>query len=110
MKRKILIAILILVFAAIGFKILNTSGSINDEKFQFGEAKKGDIINTVSGTGTINALSTVEVGTQVSGTVDQRYADFNDQVKKGQLLAVLDTMVLKTQVLDAQANVERVDA
>ncbi|MFZ5518971.1 MAG: efflux RND transporter periplasmic adaptor subunit [Candidatus Zhuqueibacterota bacterium] len=110
MKKKIIAIALILVVAAIGLTILNMSGSVKEENFQFGEARMGDIINSVSSTGAINAVSTVEVGTQVSGTLDRLHADFNDQVKKGQLLAVLDTIVLKTQVLDAQANVERVEA
>jgi len=68
---------------------------------------RGTLENTVSGTGTLSAVGTVEVGSQVSGTIAEIYMDYNDTVKKGQLLAVLDTTLLATSVRDAEANMRR---
>ena len=69
-------------------------------------AKKGSIINTITATGTIQADTTVAIGTQVSGVISHVYVDFNSEVKKNQLLAVLDTTPLKTQVRQAEASLE----
>ncbi len=69
--------------------------------------KKGSIINTITATGTIEADTTVLIGTQVSGVISKIYVDFNSVVKKGQLLAVLDTTPLQTAVRQAQANLEQ---
>src|SRR6266498_162288 len=57
----------------------------------------GYIANTVTATGTVQPVDTVAVGTQVSGTISRVYADFNSQVKKGQLLAELDKTILNAQ-------------
>ena len=65
---------------------------------------KGSIAAEVTATGTLSARSTVVVGAQVSGRVVELHADFNDQVKKGQLLAKLDPQVLQAQIDQAQAN------
>lgn len=66
--------------------------------------------STVSATGTLNAVTTVQVGTQVSGQVSAIYADFNDHVKKGQLLARIDPTLLVQAVRDAEAGLERSNA
>ena len=79
-------------------------------EFKFAEIARGDIENVVSGTGTLNPVGTVEVGTQVSGTIDHLYADFNDHVTVGQLLAVLDTSALAASVREGEANVARTRA
>ncbi|MDR0489707.1 MAG: efflux RND transporter periplasmic adaptor subunit [Oscillospiraceae bacterium] len=65
----------------------------------------GDITASVSATGNVSAVETVEVGTQVSGTIKALYADYNSLVKKGQLIAQLDTDMLEAQVSSAKANV-----
>ncbi|MDQ0475581.1 efflux RND transporter periplasmic adaptor subunit [Chryseobacterium sp. MDT2-18] len=59
----------------------------------------GDITETITATGTIQPVDTVAVGTQVSGTINKIYVDFNSQVKKGQLLATLDPSLLRDQSL-----------
>jgi HlyD family secretion protein len=68
--------------------------------------KKGAIINTVTATGTIEADTTVSIGTQVSGVINKIFVDFNSVVKKGQLLAELDKTPLLTQVQQAQASLD----
>lgn len=67
-------------------------------------ADRGDIRATVSATGTVNAVTTVLVGTQVSGTIKQLFVDFNSAVKKGQLLALIDPASFEAQVAQASAN------
>jgi len=71
---------------------------------------RASIKSTVSATGALGAVRTVQVGTQVSGQVAKLYADFNDHVKKGQLLARIDPTLQQQAVEDAQAQVERAQA
>jgi HlyD family secretion protein len=78
--------------------------------FRFTTVSRGAIQALVSSTGTLQAVTTVSVGTQVSGQVSALLVDFNDQVKKGQLLARIDPTIARQGVADAQANLERVQA
>ena len=71
---------------------------------------RGDIVETVGATGTLQAVTTVQVGTQVSGTIQELYADFNSLVKKGQVLARLDPSLFQTQIEQARANLIRAEA
>src|SRR3974377_447576 len=57
----------------------------------------GDIQQTVTATGTVNAVTTVQVGTQVSGTIKTLYVDFNSRVKKGQIIAQIDQSTFESQ-------------
>src|SRR6516165_7383695 len=65
---------------------------------------RGDVVDTVGATGTLQAVTTVQVGTQVSGTISELHADFNSLVKKGQVLARLDPSLFQTQIEQAKAN------
>ena len=65
---------------------------------------RGDILEVVGATGTLEAVVTVQVGSQVSGTIQSLYADFNSQVKKGQVIARLDPSIFDARVGQAQAN------
>lgn len=78
--------------------------------FRTATIERTTLQSTVSSTGTLNAVTTVQVGTQVSGQVSAIYADFNDQVKKGQLLARIDPTLLVQAVRDAEAGLERSNA
>jgi HlyD family secretion protein len=71
---------------------------------------RGDIADTVQATGTLEAVETVDVGTQVSGVVQEMNADYNDIVKKGQVIARLDPSIIQTQIEQASANVTRAQA
>jgi HlyD family secretion protein len=71
------------------------------------KVEKGNISNTVTATGTIQAIKTVNVGTQVSGIILHIYVDFNDKVKQGQLLAKLDETPLRTQLEQSQSAVDQ---
>lgn len=78
----------------------------NSYSFEIAVVKKGSIINTVTATGTIQADTTVMIGTQVSGVIKKIYVDFNSVVRKGELLAELDKTPLETQVQQAQASLD----
>jgi HlyD family secretion protein len=78
--------------------------------FRFTTVERGDIRAVVSATGTLQAVTTVSVGTQVSGQISALLVDFNDHVKKGQLLARIDPTIAQQGVADAQANLEKVQA
>lgn len=71
---------------------------------------RGDIVETVQGTGTLGAVTTVTVGSQVSGVVSWLGADFNSTVRKGQVIARLDPALLDAQVLQARASLTRATA
>jgi HlyD family secretion protein len=71
---------------------------------------RGDVADTVGATGTLQAVTSVQVGTQVSGTVMELHADFNSLVRKGQVLARLDPSLFETQIEQARANLIRAQA
>lgn len=105
--RKLLIVVAVVVVAVVGIVIAKGRGKDGDSKYTFGEVTRGDLKSVVSATGALSAVGTVEVGTQVSGTLAKLYVDFNDPVHRGQVLAVLDTTMLATSVKDARAGVLR---
>ena len=73
-------------------------------------ATRGSIVNTVSATGSLEAVTTVQVGSQVSGAIESLYADFNSIVKKGQVLARLDQSLYRTAIEQARANLTKAEA
>jgi HlyD family secretion protein len=72
--------------------------------------ERGNLRNTVTATGALQAVTTVQVGSQASGTISALYADFNSVVKKGQVVAQLDPAVTKALVEQAQANLQQARA
>ncbi|MDA3896587.1 MAG: efflux RND transporter periplasmic adaptor subunit [Desulfobacteraceae bacterium] len=79
-------------------------------QFRIEKIKRGSIENTISCTGTLSAVGTVEVGTQVSGTIEKVLVDYNDRVTKGQILAELDLDTLNAAVDAADASVIKANA
>jgi HlyD family secretion protein len=71
---------------------------------------RGDVVSTVEATGTLEAVTTVQVGSQVSGTINALHADFNSKVRKGEVIAELDSSLFQTQVEQARATVARLQA
>ncbi|MBZ9631589.1 efflux RND transporter periplasmic adaptor subunit [Salegentibacter sp. LM13S] len=105
-KAKILLSVSLIVILLISaYYILNTD---NEPSFivETVPVKRGEINTLVTATGTIEPLTKVAVGTQVSGEVEKIYADYNSEVKKGQLLAELDKTNLKAALGQAQASYE----
>ncbi|MGC2331856.1 MAG: efflux RND transporter periplasmic adaptor subunit [Candidatus Acidiferrales bacterium] len=82
----------------------------NDPKFTTAEVRTGNITASVQATGTINALTTVPVGSYVSGTVEYIFADYNTRVHSGQVLAQLDPAIYEAQVTQARGNLENAQA
>ncbi len=103
MKKIFLIGGAIVLLAVIGAVIFLRSKE-SEPKFRTEKVTKGDIVMTVTATGTVNAVITVQVGTQVSGTIKRLYADFNSHVKKGQLIAQIDPALFEEQVSQSRAN------
>ena len=104
-KRIWLIILGIVVAAIVVFLIVNARKSANkDLVIRTHVVAEYTVENTVTATGTIEPVETVEVGTQVSGKVEKIYVDFNDVVKKGDLLAELDKLTLNQSVSRAKAS------
>lgn len=105
MKKKVIVAAGLIVILAIGGLFLFKNRA-NGVKFRTEKVTKGDIHASVTATGTMNAVTTVLVGTQVSGTIKQLFVDYNSIVKKGQPLAQIDPAVFQAQVEQARANLQ----
>jgi HlyD family secretion protein len=107
-RRRILIpavpAAVILLLLIFGFN--------RQDSVQYFTAKvaRGDILSAVDATGTINAVTTVQVGSQISGTISRLYADFNSKVKKGQVIAQIDPATFRARVEQAKADLENAQA
>ena len=110
MKKLIIIAVILLVigFGIWHFFINSSSGA--ESQYEFVEVERGGLENIVTSTGTIEAVNTVEVGTQVSGIIKNIFVDFNDKVSKEQILALVDTAVLVSRVREAEASLIRAQA
>lgn len=87
-----------------------SSGSEGAPGYVMSAARRGDVVDTVEATGSLQAVTTVQVGSQVSGTIQSLHADFNSQVRKGDVIARLDPSLLQAQVDQASATVVRLEA
>jgi multidrug efflux pump subunit AcrA (membrane-fusion protein) len=79
-------------------------------QYMTAKVERGNLRNTVTATGTLQAVTTVQVGSQASGTISALYADFNSKVKKGQVIAQFDPAVTKAQADQARANLQQATA
>jgi HlyD family secretion protein len=105
MKKKIILFLLLLVAVATAAIFYFRSGKkTNAINFVTAKAQYGYIAKTVTATGNVQPEDTVSVGAQVSGVVNAVYADFNDVVRKGQLLAKVDASIITAQVQESSAN------
>jgi HlyD family secretion protein len=110
--KKILIVLPIFAVAAIattGF-FLARNRSAASASYRFVAVDRGDVTSIVSATGTLSAVRTVAVGTQVSGQIAALYVDFNDHVHKGQVIALLDSTLLAQAVEQAQTDLDKAQA
>jgi HlyD family secretion protein len=99
-KASIIIGVVAIVFITYSFFSGTATAEIKAETIK---AKKGEVVTTVTATGTLQPITEVSVGTQVSGVVQKIYVDYNSVVKQGQLLAELDKTTLNSAVVLAQA-------
>jgi len=109
MKKLILLLLVIVgVGAGAGAYYMRRSGP--EPSAMTMPVTRGDVVDLVQATGALEAVTTVDVGTQVSGLVQDMYADFNQIVKKGQVIARLDPSLIQTQIEQRRASVVRAEA
>ena len=108
--KKLTIALGIFLLVMILKTLLNISPSLDEKMFELSEVKKGNLAYEVTATGKINPINTVTVGTQVSGIVEKVLVDYNDDVKEGDVLALLDSSTLKEDMEKSLANYELAQA
>jgi HlyD family secretion protein len=108
--KKLILIIIVLTAAGVGAAGLYGRRGTTGPDVRTARITRGDIVDSVQATGTVEAVTTVEVGTQVGGIVQELYADFNSIVKKGQVIARLDPTILDTQIEQQRANVTRSEA
>jgi len=110
MKRAVITLIVFAVLGATGYGYYRYRHATPAPAVATSAVTRGDLVEQVGATGTLQAVTTVQVGTQVSGTIQQIYADFNALVRKGQVLARLDPSLFQTQIAQARANLLRAQA
>jgi HlyD family secretion protein len=110
MKKLIVATLILAAGAAAGTYYYKLRASGTEPVITTVQLSRGDVVEAVGATGTLQAVTTVQVGTQVSGTIQALYADFNEIVRKGQLVARLDPSLFETQIEQARANLIRSEA
>ena len=99
------IAVVAIVAVAIGIFIFGDGGKSKQTiAFETVKIARGNVAESITATGTVKPVTEVEVGTQVSGIIDKLYADYNTEVKKGQLIAEMDRVTLNSELQSAQAQ------
>jgi HlyD family secretion protein len=108
MKKRYLIIICIVILLIGGWFAWKWLGASNGKlDFRLSKVERGDIVQTVNATGTIQPLKLVQVGTQVTGPIKKLYADFNSRVKDGDIVAQIDPAIYEARVLQDKANLTR---
>lgn len=102
-KYGILLAVVIII-AGVGIWITTSKATESKTTFTTTKVNKGDISNSVTATGTVEPVTQVEVGTQVSGIIRNLYADYNSQVTKGQIIAELDKANLLNELASKKST------
>ena len=111
MKKSIIYIGSAVIVLAAGFLIYKSVTKTKQTvSIETAKVERGTISNSVTATGTLEAVKTVEVGTQVSGVIEKLFVDFNSEVKKGQLLAQLDETPLMAQLDQSKASVDQAEA
>jgi HlyD family secretion protein len=106
-RRFLLIAIVVVVGVLVALFFFRRGKGKGGDQYRTEAVSQGNISANVNATGTLSAVVTVQVGSQVSGIISKLYADFNSQVKKGQLLAELDPTPFQQTVEQRQADVTK---
>jgi len=105
-RKRVVIAVAVLAAAAVAVAVFKPKNdAVPPSKYRSTVVDRGAINQTVTATGTINPVALINVGSQVSGTVAELNADFNDRVKKGQVLLKLEPTIFNAQVRQAEANI-----
>ena len=107
--KRIILAVLLVVAVGVGAGAYYSTRNGTPPAVSTALVSQGPIVDTVSATGTVQAVTTVQVGTQVSGTVSWLGADFNSVVRKGQVIARLDPSLLDAQRAQSEASLTQGD-
>jgi HlyD family secretion protein len=110
MRRRILLTTAALLTGTVALTAFYARGRAAEPELTTAAVARGDVVQSVKATGTLEAVTTVQVGSQVSGTIASLQADFNSQVKKGQVVARLEPSLLQAQVDQARATLTRLQA
>lgn len=110
MKKALITLVVLVALGAGGYRYYRYRTVPKPPTVTTAAVTRGDLADRVGATGTLQAVTTVQVGTQVSGTIQSLYADFNSLVRRGQVLARLDPSLFQTQIEQAQANLLRAQA
>jgi HlyD family secretion protein len=102
MKKKLLVGLGLVLLILVGIFFFRTKAPA--QKYETVAVDRGDIIENVTATGTLNPVITVRVGSQVSGRIAKLFADFNSEVKEGQIVAQVETDIYESRVAQAKAN------
>lgn len=105
-KTYVVTAVVVLALAGGGGWWWSQRGATDAVQYRTGKIERGPLVATVSASGTVNPVTQVSVGTQVSGQIKDIYVDFNSEVKAGQLIAVIDPESIEYRVRSAQADVD----
>src|SRR3989338_320681 len=109
MKRFIIVVVILLLIGGSGFWFWTTNSN-SSQKYRYAKVERGDIIATISATGTIQPVTQLQVGTQVTGTIKKLFADFNSRVKANQVIAQIDFAQFEARVNQDKANLIRAEA
>jgi len=111
-KKRVFVAIAVVLAgaAAIYYQKENSKPKEEEPKYKTAIADKGNITQTVTASGTLNPVALINVGSQVSGTVVELKADFNDRVKQGQVLLKLDPTIFNAQIKQSEASLASAEA
>jgi len=110
MRRRILLTSAVLLTGTVALTAFYRTAGDSTPELTTAVVARGDVVQSVKATGTLEAVTTVQVGSQVSGTIAELLADFNSQVKKGQVVARLDPSLMQAQVDQAAATIVRLQA
>ncbi len=102
-KKKVLLFLGVIILILVALAIFVFSGS-NKAQFKTVKVQKGEITQRVTATGNVNPVTTIIIGTRVSGTIVALYADYNSQVKKGQLIAQIDPTPFENELKQSEAD------
>ena len=107
MKKAIIIISILVVVGGIAAYFYFSASKYVPPVWKTAKIEKGSVSINVTATGSLNAVTTVQVGAQVSGIISKIFVDFNSVVKKGQIIALLDTTLLYSSLRDASAAVQK---
>jgi len=110
MRRRILLTSAVLLAATAALTAYYRNAGDGAPDLTTAVVSRGDVVQSVKATGTLEAVTTVQVGSQVSGTIASLQADFNSQVKKGQVIARLEPSLFQAQVDQARATLVKLQA